>query len=95
MDCDLTPAQIVTTAETICQSQEFLKINELVLIFKNGISGKYGKLYGKWNYQKFCEWVQKYSEEEADYFEQRYISKKERPGERIGAKTLRELLEND
>jgi hypothetical protein len=91
MDCDLNGQQMVTTAKAICENFWSYKIDELVLIFKNGLSGKYGKLYGKWNYQKFCEWVQAYGEAEADYIEQRHISQKERPGERTD-KSIKELF---
>jgi hypothetical protein len=67
----LDEAQIFEIALLTIEQYYFLKLDELVLIFKNAKLGKYGKIYNRLDIQIIFEWIEQYlkSEERALYFE--------------------------
>lgn len=63
--------QVLEAALLLTESYYYLKIEELVYIFKNAKLGKYGKSFNRIDLQVIGEWIDKYltSEERAEYFE--------------------------
>jgi hypothetical protein len=66
-------AQIFEMTLLIIETYWHVKLEELVLIFKNAKLGKYGKVYNRLDIQIVCEWIETYlrSEERAIYFEKK------------------------
>jgi hypothetical protein len=70
---DLTDEQIIQTAEMIVQEFWYLKAEELVLIFKNGMKSK---MFGGFNFQVFAEWVLNYEQGKINALEASHLSNK-------------------
>lgn len=64
-------SQMVEIVFLIADKYWFLKLEELVLIFKRAKMGEYGKTYNRLDVQIVFEWIESYlkSEERAIYFE--------------------------
>lgn len=66
---DITPQEIPELSDMYLSSYWYLKIDEVILILKNGIAGNYGKTYGKFTYAVWAEWTNNYfNNERNDYF---------------------------
>lgn len=57
---NLEPLDIAGYAKMIHKKYWYFKIDDIVLCFKNGISGDYGKIYGNLKYDTLAEWFLKY-----------------------------------
>lgn len=64
--------QTMDAASMIASEFWHLKLEEIILAFKRGKLGKYGKAYNRLDVQVLCEWLTQYnhSEEKAAYLEQ-------------------------
>jgi hypothetical protein len=71
---------IVLLAEMIIENYWFLKIDEIDLVFKNGIMGKYGKIYDRVDASVIFDWLHKYdvSDEVINIYEDKASKFKER-----------------
>lgn len=56
---ELTAQQVRATARLILSEFWYLKLEDLVEIFRAGMKSKQ---FGPWNYQTFCEWVLNYEQ---------------------------------
>jgi hypothetical protein len=85
-------AQVFEMTLLIIETYWYLKLEELVLIFKNAKIGKYGKMYNRLDIQIICEWIETYlrSEERAMYFEKKNTEHKKKE---IDVKLMPELYE--
>lgn len=73
----LTPEQLVYMAESIMIDNENWKPDDILIIFRNGKQGKYGKIYGNFTYQTFNEWADAYAVERQSYFDNKHLDTKE------------------
>lgn len=53
------------------------KFDDFILCFKNGISNKYGEIYGEFNISVFMKWVEKYDKEKQYLFYNKHLDTKE------------------
>lgn len=51
---------IIKLAEMIIENYWYLKIDEIDLVFKNGITGKYGKIYDRVDASVIFDWLHQY-----------------------------------
>jgi len=51
---------IIKLSEMIIENYWYLKIDEIDLVFKNGITGKYGKIYDRVDASVIFDWLHKY-----------------------------------
>lgn len=68
---------IIMYSEMIINEYPLWKPEDFVLLFKNVLSGKYGKVYGNFTYANFAEWATQYEQERLDYFEMKANRNKE------------------
>jgi hypothetical protein len=63
--------QVLEASMLLTEKYYFLKIEELIYIFKNAKLGRYGKSFNRIDIQVIGEWIDKYltSDERAEYFE--------------------------
>lgn len=84
---------LLNWSEMIGKDYWYLKMPELLNVFNNGISGKYGKIYGELMYSDVCNWIRQYEQEKAYALEMKVNSEKERAdNNRNSVKSLRQLL---
>jgi len=67
----LTDIQIKMTAEFIYEDYNGLNIADINLCFKNGMKGKYGKLFNRIDGQIILMWLSEYTGERAEFAENR------------------------
>lgn len=70
-------------------SQKDMKIDEMIIILRDGIAGKYGKVYGHINLLTINEWIEKHNEQVAEHLENRHNRKKHEidgKGERMNSR---------
>jgi hypothetical protein len=79
MGMDLSSESIKLVSNMIASNYWNMKIDEIAYICRKGVSGDYGKNFGKFSYSMFGEWVKGYQEESADYLEQHHASLKHTP----------------
>lgn len=53
----------------IIHEYPFLKLEEIILVIKDGCLGKFGKIYGKLNIATVMQWFYDYIKQRDDYFE--------------------------
>lgn len=70
------PEIIIDIASEIVSNFWYAKIQEIILGIKNGMSGKYGKMYGKLNYIIIAEWINNVITERVQYIDDNYIRHK-------------------
>lgn len=61
-------------AKMILSNYWFLKIDELLMIIRDGILGRYGKIYGNFCFTTLTEWIEKYQAEKLGYVEDKNLS---------------------
>jgi hypothetical protein len=63
--------QVLEASMLLTEKYYYLKIEELILIFKNVKLGRYGKSFNRLDIQIICEWIEAYmiSNERIEYFE--------------------------
>lgn len=66
-------------AYQIKESFPELKMDEFILTIKNGMEGKYGKVYGKLNYMIINEWLNSSWNELLNAFDEEHRKKKSEP----------------
>jgi presenilin-like A22 family membrane protease len=57
-------------AQMIVRKYWYLKIEEIVFIFREAIAGKYGKVYGNLALMQILEWFAIHDNEKTEHFEQ-------------------------
>lgn len=62
----VTPDQLAAMAEEIRTSYYYLGFEEIILALKNGINGKYEKIYGHINYQHIASWMHGFERERVE-----------------------------
>jgi hypothetical protein len=67
----LTEYQAIEIPILVCQKYYYLKLDELILVFRKAKTGDYGKVFNRLDIQVICEWIEAYivSEERTAYFE--------------------------
>ena len=69
-DTNMTSESAIDTAIMIAYEYPHHRPQELIVVLKNGIGGKYGKTYGKITAMEVMRWVKEYDEtERAEFFE--------------------------
>lgn len=70
---NLNSFQVYEATQLICKEFWYLRLEELILIFKNGKLGKYGRIYNKLDITIISDWINQYetSEERVCYFERK------------------------
>lgn len=63
-----TPDAIAAAAEMIVDEFWMMKLDEILLAFKRGTMGRYGKIYGAISLNLFFEWINAYNAEQAGEF---------------------------
>lgn len=88
----LNEIQILEISMMVIEKYWFLKLDELVLIFKKAKTGEFGKMYNRLDIQIICEWIETYlkSEERAVYFEKKNTEHKKKE---IDVKLMPQLYE--
>lgn len=79
MPHSLSATDMANYAARIMADRWDLKLEDIVLILKNGTSGLYGKIYGQFTYVTFMEWIEKYEQERLTYHEVEAKSRQESP----------------
>lgn len=77
LQLEINPDQKVFCANMIIQEFWYLKIDDIVLCFKNGVNNHYGKIYGKFNYETMTEWLTQYDKQKANWNEDGHTALKE------------------
>lgn len=67
---------IMMSSRMILQKYWYLKMEEIMLIFRDGVFGKYGKIYGQLTFSTLAEWIEKHDEERGIYFENNHLTNK-------------------
>lgn len=85
--------QAYDAACTLVSRFYFLKLEELIYIFREGKAGKYGQLYNRLDVQVLCEWCEKYwsGEERARHLEIRNSTYKTMEKEPMSLESARQL----
>jgi hypothetical protein len=67
----LSEYQVIEIPILVCQKYFYLKLDELILIFRKAKTGDYGKVFNRLDIQIICEWIEAYivSDERTSYFE--------------------------
>lgn len=60
-----TPDAVAGISKIIISEFWMLKLDEILLAFKRGIAGRYGKIYGGLSLNVFIEWINGYIQEQA------------------------------
>lgn len=81
--------QVLGIYQMIVDNYFYLKLSELKYCFQKGLSGTYGKLYGKIDETDFANWLNEYVKERDDY-----VSRKKENDSNIQKKTEKELKPN-
>lgn len=63
-----TPDAITGIAKMIMDEFWMMKVEEILLAFKRGISGRYGKIFGQLALNVFFDWIRAYNAEQAGDF---------------------------
>jgi hypothetical protein len=67
---------------------------ELIIAIKNGMTGKYGKTYGKLSTMEVMRWVKEYDEtDRADFFEQKATQKPKEDWRAIDPELIKPILD--
>lgn len=96
-----TPDAITGIAKMIMDEFWMMKLDEIMLAFKRGISGRYGKIFGQLSLNVFFDWIHAYNQEQAgdhsEILEQREKENhnKKIEGAEIGAKVFAEFTSNE
>jgi hypothetical protein len=64
-------------AQMIVRKYWYLKIEEIVFVFREAISGKYGKVYGNLALMQILEWFAIHESEKVEYFERSHSEVKQ------------------
>lgn len=80
-------SQLAQTAELIIDKYYWLKPEDFKLCFNNAKTGAYGIAYNRIDGAVICEWLNKYIDERAAYFENKNITAGKEPVIRIGDTT--------
>jgi len=64
-------------AQMIVRQYWYMKYEELVLIFRDAIAGKYGKVYGQLSFAQIMEWIEKHEQNRNEHFEQSHSEMKQ------------------
>ncbi len=59
----MTTEMVNIAAEIIIEKYYYLKLDELSVAFKNGLSGNYGTIYNRLDVTVLCDWLNKYDQE--------------------------------
>lgn len=70
LDYEVDENKLASWAEMLVDEHPDLSFDDFILILRNGINGRYGKIYGKMNYPILSEWISKYRDQVAEYREQ-------------------------
>lgn len=74
---NLETADIAMYAKMIHKKYWYFKIDDLVLCFKNGMNGDYGKIYGNLKFDTLADWFSKYDFSMSNFYEDKSKQYKE------------------
>lgn len=60
---NINPEQIQGVIESVFEDFYWLKLSDIYLILRNGVRGKYGQIYDRFDESVLLGWIDKYSEE--------------------------------
>lgn len=63
-------------AQMIVRQYWYMKFEEVVLIFRDAIAGKYGKVYGQLSFAQIMEWIEKHEQNRNEHFENEHSESK-------------------
>jgi hypothetical protein len=72
----VTDQQLVMIAQSIIDKYGYDNIEDLIIALKNGRSGVYGKLYGRFDGEVVLDWITQYMESKAEALEKLHHKKK-------------------
>ena len=67
---------ITMASQMILRNYWYMKAEEVLLVFKEGIFGKYGKVYGQINFPVIAQWFEAHDAERSGLFEANHETKK-------------------
>ena len=71
-----TEAQLVMIAQSIIEKYGYDNIEDVIIALKNGRSGMYGKLYGRFDGEVVLDWIAQYMESKAEAREKLHHQRK-------------------
>lgn len=74
---DWTVDDKIFLAQSLMNEYWYIRMDDFIVAFKNGLRGKYGKVYGKLDFVTMCDWINKWFEERERYLEPKNNSFKE------------------
>lgn len=80
-------------AESLMNEFWYIRMDDFVMAFKKGISGSYGKVYGKLDYSTICEWINKWWEERQNYLSTKTV-KEQYDTNRSSEMSIKGMIEN-
>lgn len=72
---NINPEQIRETLESIFEDYYYLKLSDLYLVLRNGVKGKYGQIYDRFDESVLMGWMEKYTEERFKVAEERQLAR--------------------
>lgn len=78
---NITDAQLVMIAQSLIDSYGYDNIEDVIMAMKTGRSGRYGKLFGRFDGEVILSWMQQYLEEKAEQMEKIHHNRKFEPVE--------------
>lgn len=79
---DLKTDNVIYFTKLIVNEYWYWKIDDIVLCLKNGILGKYGKIYGQFSVMIIIEWLNEYQKEKDNYYENKLLDDHSKYGQR-------------
>lgn len=64
---EIKPSQLKISCDVIASEFYYLKLHEIQFAFRNGMLGKYSKVFGKFNPSFLVEWLNAYREERLEH----------------------------
>ena len=71
---NINPEQIRDTIESIFEDYYYLRLSDLYLVLRNGVKGKYGQIYDRFDESVLMGWLEKYTEERFQVAEERQLA---------------------
>lgn len=67
------PTQIEEAVQSVFEEYYYLKLSEVYFVLKQGVMGKYGKIYDRFDEQVLMEWFEKYDRERLELVEEQRL----------------------
>ncbi len=71
---ELTTKAIINYTKIFIQEYWYWKIDDFVLCVKNGMLGKYGKIYKTFNFSVLMEWCNIYDKDKNKYYDEQLLT---------------------